>query len=87
MFSNMDELEIIILYEVSQKKTNTVFYHLYQDFWRPLTQVEHPLCCNQIQLLKKKIKQSLIAAVKHKKSARLDFAVTTYGKPPFAKST
>ena len=29
MFSNMDELEIIILYEVSQKKTNTVFYHLY----------------------------------------------------------
>ena len=29
MFSNMDELEIIILCEVSQTKTNTVFYHLY----------------------------------------------------------
>lgn len=55
-----------------------------QDFLRPLTQVEHPLCSNQIQLFFKIINNSC----ETQKSMRLNFAVTTYWKiSAFAKST
>ena len=31
IWSNMDDLEIVILSEISQRKTNTVWYHLHVE--------------------------------------------------------